>query len=71
MLEGGRSLALAVATALHELAHAGSCGSPLAVGALPARGCVSRQLPNTWLQGPARQTCFVLISAMSGAVTLN
>lgn len=67
----GRSLALAVATALHELARAGGCESPLAGGALPARGCASRQLPDTWSQGPAPQPCFVLISAMSGAVTLN
>lgn len=62
---------MAAATALHELAHAGGCGSPLASGALPACGCASHQLPDTWSQGPAWQPRFVLISAMSGAVTLN
>lgn len=70
-MEGGRSLAVAVATALYVLAGAGGCGSPLAGGASLACGGASCQLPDTWSQGPVRQSRFVLISAMSGAVTLN
>lgn len=46
------SPAVAVATALHELARAGGCRSPIAGGALPAHGCAPRQLPDTWSQGP-------------------
>lgn len=61
----------AVAAARRELARAGGCGSPLAGGTVPPRSAASRQLPGTWSQGPARRPRFVLISAMSGAVTLN
>lgn len=51
-MESGTSPAVAVATALHELACAGGRGSPIAGGTLPAYGCAPRQLPNTWSQGP-------------------
>lgn len=61
----------AVAAALRVLARAGGCGSPLGAGTVPARSRASRRLPGTWWQGPARQPRFVLISAVSGAVTLN